>query len=171
MIYSRQGRRKFLMAFDLMVPDPLRPLRRLLNARAALLFAGLLATAAVSDARAIVSVSGDDAKPDAGNRQRVIEGVVRNLKEHYVDRDIAQKMADVLLAREKNGDDKATTDGAAFADLLTRQLREVSHDMHLEVVYSQERLPDHPGTPSPEGLANYRRASRASRYSRTISAI
>jgi C-terminal processing protease CtpA/Prc len=30
--------------------------------------------------------------------------------------------------------------------------------MHLEVVYSQDRLPDHTGTPSPESLANYRRA-------------
>jgi peptidase S41-like protein len=146
------------MAFDLMLQDPLRSLGRLLNARAALLFAGLLATAAVGGTAAMVSVWGDDAKPDAGDRQRVIEGVVRNLKEHYVDRDIAQKMADVLLAREKNGDDKATTDGVAFADLLTRQLREASHDIHLEVVYSQDRLPDHPGAPSPEDLANYRRA-------------
>jgi hypothetical protein len=105
-----------------------------------------------------VSAMADDARLDAGDRQRVIDEVVGNLKGHYVDRDVAQKMVDALLAREKNGEDNATIDGAAFADLLTRQLRDVSHDMHLEVVYSRERLPDHPGVPTPESQARYRRA-------------
>jgi hypothetical protein len=104
-----------------------------------------------------VSVA-DNAKLDAGERQTVIDAVVRNLKEHYVDRDVAQKMADALLSHEKSGDDNATTDGIAFAELLTRQMREVSHDIHLGVVYSKDRLPDHPGTPSPESRASYRRA-------------
>jgi hypothetical protein len=132
-------------------------MRSPLKARtAALLFAGVLAATAMSGGSAIVRPAG--ARLDAAERQRVVDGVIKDLKEHYVDRDVALKMADALLAHEKNGDDSATTDGAAFANLLTRQLREVSHDMHLEVVYSQDRLPDHPGTPSPESLANYRRA-------------
>jgi hypothetical protein len=100
----------------------------------------------------------DDAHLDAAERRRVVDGVIRNLKEHYVDKDVAQKMADALLAREKNGDDNAITEGGSFAELLTRQLRQVSHDLHLEVVYSRDRLPDHPGTPTAESLANYRRA-------------
>jgi C-terminal processing protease CtpA/Prc len=66
-------------------------------------------------------------------------------------------MADALLAHNKNGDDDAVTDGRAFADLLTRQMREVSHDMHLEVVYSQSPLPDLLTEPSPEDLARYRK--------------
>jgi len=127
--------------------------------RLSLLIVGaVLSINALRSANAAVGVLAEDAKLDSAERQRVIDTAIRNLKEHYVDRDAAQKMADVLLAHEKNGDDKATTDGAAFAELLTRQMREVSHDMHLEVVYSQDRLPDHPGTPSPESLANYRRA-------------
>jgi hypothetical protein len=100
----------------------------------------------------------DDAQLNAAERQRVIDGVVRNIKEHYFDRDAAQKMADTVLAHAKSGDDDATTDGAAFAALLTGQLREVSHDMHVEVVYSADRLPDQPGAPSAERLAAYRRA-------------
>ena len=32
-------------------------------------------------------------------------------------------MAKALRAHEKNGDDNATTDGGAFAELLTRQMR------------------------------------------------
>ncbi len=109
--------------------------------------------------RAVFRISvADDAHLNAAERQRVIEGVIRNLKEHYVDRDVAQKIADALLVKERSGDDNAAMDGGAFAALLTRQVRDVSNDMHLEVVYSQDRLPDHPGTPSPESLANYRRA-------------
>jgi hypothetical protein len=100
----------------------------------------------------------DDASLDAGDRRRVIAGVVANVKDHYFDRDVAQKMADALLMHEKNGDYNATTNGGELAELLTRQLREVSHDMHLEVVYSLERLPDHPGVPTPESQARYRKA-------------
>ncbi len=104
----------------------------------------------------------DSAKLDAAERQRVIDAVIRNLKEHYVDADVAVKMADALLAHEKSGDDNSVADGAAFADLLTRQLRDVSHDMHLAVVYSQDPLPDRPPGPTPERLARYRKAMEQS---------
>jgi C-terminal processing protease CtpA/Prc len=66
-------------------------------------------------------------------------------------------MADEVEARVKRGDDNAAMDGVMFAGLLTRQLRDVSKDMHLEVVYSPDRLPDHPAAPSPERDASYRR--------------
>ena len=145
------GRRSFRKCDRLVLGS-----RRLL--RSVLLLGGALSIAALCRANASVRVVADDARLDAGDRQRVIDEVVRNLKEHYVDRDVAQKMADALLAHEKNGDDNATTDGAAFAGLLTSQIREVSHDMHLGVVYSQDRLPDHPGAPSPESRANYQKA-------------
>ena len=98
------------------------------------------------------------AKQDAAERQRVIHGVIANLKEHYIDPAVAQNMAEALLAREKAGDYDAVTDGPAFADLLTRQLRDVSHDAHLDVVYSRNPLPDRPPGPTPEGLARYRKA-------------
>jgi hypothetical protein len=145
------------MEFDLV---PLRVLRGLFNSGVVLVFGFgvVLSVGALRDKSAMVSVAGDDAKLDGAERRHVIDGVIKNLKGHYVDRDIAQKMADALLAHEKNGDDRATTEGGAFAALVTRQMRGVSHDMHLEVVYSSDRLPDHPGTPTAESLANYRRA-------------
>ena len=94
---------------------------------------------------------------DAAERKRLMNAVIDNLKQHYIDPQVARKMADALLAHNKNGDDDAVTDGRAFADLLTRQMREVSHDMHLEVVYSQSPLPDLLTEPSPEDLARYRK--------------
>ncbi len=96
--------------------------------------------------------------PDAKERRRVIDGAIANLKQYYIDPDVAQKMAEGLWAHEKSGDDDTVTDGAAFAALLTRQLREVSHDRHLEVVYIQNPLPNRPLGPTPDRMARYRAA-------------
>jgi hypothetical protein len=109
-------------------------------------------------ARPIVPTPAVNRKLNARERQRVVDGVIRNLVEHYVDRDVAQKAANALLAHEKNGDDDAAADGGIFADLLTKQIRDVSQDMHLEVVYSQNPLPDLLPEPSAEDLARFRKA-------------
>jgi hypothetical protein len=97
-------------------------------------------------------------KLDRAERQRVIDAAVVILKKYYIERDDAQKMADALLAHQKSGDDDAVTDGAAFAALLTRQMRDVSPDRHLTLDYSQAPLPQHPTGQTPEGLARYREA-------------
>jgi hypothetical protein len=101
-----------------------------------------------------------ETKLDATERQRVIDAAVVILKKYYIDRDNAQKMADALLAHEKNGDDDAATDGAAFAALLTRQMREVSPDRHLTLDYSRDPLPRHPAGQTPGDLARYREAMK-----------
>jgi hypothetical protein len=95
---------------------------------------------------------------DARERQRVVDSAIANLKQHYVYPDVAQKMADALRTHEKRGDDDAVMNGEAFADLLTKQMRDVSDDRHLELVYSRSPLPQHPTEPTPEGLARYRAA-------------
>jgi hypothetical protein len=94
----------------------------------------------------------------AVERQRVVAEAIANLKQHYIDPEVAQKMADELLAREKRGEDNAATNGATFADLLTKQMRDVSQDMHLELVYSETPLPQQPAEPTPEDLARYRKS-------------
>jgi Peptidase family S41/N-terminal domain of Peptidase_S41 in eukaryotic IRBP len=102
------------------------------------------------------------ANVDAAERQRVLDAAVSNLKQHYIYPDVAQKMSEALLAHQKHGEDDAITDGHAFAHQLTTQMRDVSHDMHLELVYSQDPLPSQPTGPTPEGLARYREAMRQS---------
>ena len=101
-----------------------------------------------------------DARIDAAERQRVIHGAVANLKQYYVYPDVGQKMADALLAHEKSGDDDAVTDGAAFAALLTRQMREVNPDRHLTMDYSEAPLPQHPTEPTAKDFARYREAMK-----------
>lgn len=108
--------------------------------------------------RAMSSAAGAGIKLDAAQRQLVIDGAIANLRAHYLDRDVAQKVAEALRAHEENGADNAATDGAAFADLLTRQMRDVSHDMHLLMVYSEAKIPDRKPEPAPKELARYRTA-------------
>jgi hypothetical protein len=104
-----------------------------------------------------VMAQSNTAQVDTAERQRVIETAAANLKQHYFDHAAAQEMANALLAHAKNGDDNAAPTGAAFAALLTTQMREISHDPHLEVIYSPNVLPSNPSmTMSPETLANYR---------------
>ncbi len=109
--------------------------------------AGALAQAAIGDANL-----------DAAERQRVLDRTIANLRQYYFDREVAQKMSDALLAHEKSGDDNAVTEGGALADLLTRQMRDASHDMHLIMEYSRDGLPEHPPEQTPESLARYRKA-------------
>src|SRR6266480_1872340 len=61
-------------------------------------------------------------------RERVIRGAVANLKKHYIDPVVAQKM------------------------------RDVSHDRHLELLYSEAPLPELAPTATPAFEARYRKA-------------
>ena len=119
---------------------------------------------AVEDAKAgdirkplLISASGPEI--DAEEKQRVLEAATANLRQHYFDRDVAQKVVDELTARAKSGEYDKVKTGAGFAALLTGQIRDVSQDMHLEMVYSRSALPPQPSmTMSAEGLARYRTA-------------
>ena len=98
----------------------------------------------------------EDVNLDAAERKRVIDGVISKLNEYYVYPDVAQKMADALRAHQRAGDYRAETDGAVFAELLTKHLQNVSHDRHLRVVYSPFKAPEHrPG--APEDDAGFRK--------------
>ncbi len=108
-------------------------------------------------ASALAQAAAGDTKLDAAERQRVLNLVVANINQYYFDRKVAQKTADALLAHEKGSDDKAVTDGGAFADLLTRQMRDASHNMDLMMVYSRDKWPERPPAQTPEDLARHRK--------------
>jgi hypothetical protein len=87
----------------------------------------------------------DDIALDAAERTRVIDGAIAALKEYYLYPDVAGKMADALLQDKRSGNDNVETDGGAFAFSLTKLLRVISHDKHLEVIYNPFKL--HQGPP------------------------
>ena len=104
------------------------------------------------------STAGGSAKLDASARKRVLEEVVENLRKYYFDRDIAQKTADALLEHEKRGDYDAATDGQAFADLLTRQMRDVLRHAPGGGLQPGQTEEEHPPAQTPEALERFRQA-------------
>jgi hypothetical protein len=94
---------------------------------------------------------------DAAERQLVIDGAIKNLKQYYVYPSVARKMAASLRSHERSGDDDDAIDGRAFANLLTTQLREVSHDRHVLVDYSQTASPQRASWPTPDAIARYQK--------------
>jgi retinol-binding protein 3 len=102
----------------------------------------------------------ENIKVDGAERQRVIDGITKNLNEFYVYPDLAQKMAETVRANQKRGDYESITDPNAFANRLTKDLEAVSHDKHLRVDYSPVKLPpeEQPDQkPTPEQEAQFRK--------------
>ncbi len=99
---------------------------------------------------------------DSDEKQRIVQAAILNLKENYPEHDTAQKIAGAVERHFKNGDDDAVTDAAAFAGLLTRQMRDVSEDRDLVVVYSQDALRAGPPGPPPGATERYREAMKES---------
>lgn len=100
----------------------------------------------------------DDITLDAAERKSVIDGSIVQLKQSYIYPDVAQKMADAVLAHEKAGDYDDITDGSEFAAKLTDDFQAVSHDRHLHVNYAPFKLsPEHEDGPSGEREAEFRK--------------
>lgn len=78
---------------------------------------------------------------DNGLRQAVLRGITAALQEFYVDPPLAETMIATLQKNDKAGDYAGISDGAIFADRLTRDLRDVSHDKHLGVDFHPFSLP------------------------------
>lgn len=78
---------------------------------------------------------------DAALRQRVTDGIESDLTKYYVDASVAAKMNEALDAHVKVGDYNNITDGSAFAQKLTSDLRAISHDRHLGVDFNPFKLP------------------------------
>jgi hypothetical protein len=104
----------------------------------------------------------DDIQMTAAIRQKTIDAISKQLTEHYIYPDVAAKMIQAVRDHQAHGDYNAITDGNEFADALTKDLRDVSHDKHLFVGYDPFTMPDQPGAaagpsaPSPEDEARFR---------------
>jgi hypothetical protein len=95
-------------------------------------------------------------KIDADRRARVIDGAIASLNEFYVFPETARKMEEGLRARQKKGAYDAIDDGDTFANRLTQDLQEVSHDKHLRVSFSPWALPKPGPARNPDAEARMR---------------
>lgn len=97
---------------------------------------------------------------DAGLRAQVIDGAIDHIRTAYIFADVAEKIAAALRAKAAKNEYDGINAPREFADRLTRDVQEVSHDRHLRILFNPEGLPER-GRPSAEerarGLAEERR--------------
>jgi hypothetical protein len=121
----------------------------------------LLTTPALSEV--LIRKSDADRAIEAQERTEVLNALVKALRAEYLYPDVGEKMAQAIEARElKKGYDTVTT-GNALAEILTRQVQEISHDKHLRINHSTGVLP-RPHRPSEDELARQRELERRENY-------
>ncbi len=89
-------------------------------------------------------------------RRQVVTGVATHLKQSYVLADMAKLLVETLEVHVKQGDYDTISDGTVLAGRLTADLQGVSHDRHLRVEYSADKLPPEQGGPGAEEELQYR---------------
>jgi C-terminal processing protease CtpA/Prc len=93
---------------------------------------------------------------DQAKRANVLERLITDLNRYYVFPDKAKVMETELRARETRGEYAKITSAEGFAATLTEDLRRVTNDRHINVVYSEAVLPPQEvlddQTPSTESL-------------------
>jgi hypothetical protein len=110
-------------------------------------------------AAAQVPDRGPDTTIGAGTRARVIDGVLRRLREGYVFPEKAAEMARAVRERAQRGAYDRMVSAHNFADALTNDLRAVSRDQHLLVFYLSRGVRDE--VPDAEPSAEERRERSA----------
>ena len=83
---------------------------------------------------AVASSSGSEI--EQALRSKVIKEIASHIKEEYVFPDIAEAVAKTLLDRERRGDYKGISDNTELSTVISKQLREMSHDKHLDVRFN-----------------------------------
>jgi len=83
----------------------------------------------------------EDVPPIDKNEQKlVIDSVVVILDNNYVYPDVAKEMGELILKNFKSGEYTDITSPFDFSERLTTDLRSVSHDKHLGVMYAPEMI-------------------------------
>src|SRR5829696_2438768 len=97
---------------------------------------------------------------DAATRRQVIDLAVAQLQKAYIFAETAKKMSASIRARAAAKEYDAITGAREFADKLTRDLQDVSHDKHLRIRYEPDGLPQRPEQPTAEERAQALAAER-----------
>lgn len=131
-----------------------------MNKRSSLVLALLLGLAPLSAALAQGPVPPAPKKTSPAERQAVVGALAARLQEKYVFPDVARSVSASLVAKEANGGYSSDATTAAFAEALTKDLRELGKDGHFVVGYDPNFRPQVKGAYSKEDLEK-RRAETA----------
>ena len=125
----------------------------------------VLALAAVAAIPALAAPRPVPPAVNAQDRAAIVDDISAALNETYVFPETAKKMEERMRSQLKSGayDRLGTMD--VFAEKLTADLRSVSHDLHLGVVWDPEPRPDRPdGPPSADEQARFAAEQRRDNY-------
>lgn len=109
------------------------------------------------DERAPAAALDSTAVPPGAVRQAVIGLLSRQLEAHYVYEDLAREMSKRLAEKAARGGYDAITDKAKLAKVLTADLRAVSDDKHLEVLFGPIKSPPPPKVGGDLGIGSLSR--------------
>jgi retinol-binding protein 3 len=112
------------------------------------LFAVICAAAPIALAQ--MPPGGPDMSIDESTRAAIVDAVVKELADFYVFPDAAAKMGQAIRQHQQQHKYDAIVSAQTFAQTLTTDLREVTHDRHLSVgYYGGSILPEYPFPPPP----------------------
>ncbi|MBR9919948.1 MAG: S41 family peptidase [Bacteroidetes bacterium] len=81
----------------------------------------------------------------ADQRKEAVNDLAEALNTTYVFPEKGEAMKDLLLEKEKSGQYDHLTDAVALADQLTKDIRQLTNDLHLRVGYRPQRLQEATG--------------------------
>jgi hypothetical protein len=110
--------------------------------------------------------AGPDFPVDARMRTDAIEGALARLTEAYVFPEVAAKMEEAVRARLARGEYDQITSARQLCDKLTADLREVSKDKHLGMMYFKDVLHQPPKEPKGIGPEELERRGKQDRERR-----
>jgi hypothetical protein len=89
---------------------------------------------------------------DAAKRRTVIDGIAKELEAHYIFPEKAKEMVTAIRDHLARGDYDKITQSDDLAVALTKDLRDVSHDLHLGVMFDAAPRGGGPG-PTPAAMS------------------
>lgn len=131
--------------------------RRALLGRAMAL--GLASTLVCAGPQASAATTGD-----ATPRGVVVEFILAQLREHYIDAGKVPAIEQLLRARQAAGEYDRLQDGAEFAKAITRDMQSIGHSGHLYLRYRSQPLALDAGAPEAAERAAQRNEARLLNY-------
>ena len=83
----------------------------------------------------LIAAERASATVDAAKRRRLIDGIAREIEAHYVDPEVGKRMIAAIREQATKGHYDAITFAPMLAERLASDLRSVSHDDHLRVMF------------------------------------
>lgn len=88
----------------------------------------------------ILNLSAQNAEMTKNEKNEIVQLISENLLETYIDLEVAQEMTSILKSNLKSNKYKSATNPDEFAKIITQDLHNMSHDLHLKLNYEPKKI-------------------------------